>query len=155
QMLEVVGLTHADFVGPAPRLAGCGLAFPYLSVRPDAVGRVSPDPAKARAYGVRDISVFAWDSERRIARARVFFGAALTEDPATGSAALGLGVWLVGVGLLPADGDWGYVIEQGVEILRPSTLTCVVTAAGGRAVAATVSGTVVPVAGGDIAVPSP
>jgi trans-2,3-dihydro-3-hydroxyanthranilate isomerase len=75
------------------------------------------------------------------------------EDPATGSAALGLGVWLVASGLLAGDGTFGYRVLQGAEIHRPSTLDCTVTAAAGAAVSATVSGHVVPVAAGEIAVP--
>jgi trans-2,3-dihydro-3-hydroxyanthranilate isomerase len=89
-----------------------------------------------------------------VARARLFApGVGVPEDPATGSAALGLGVWLVGVGLLAGDGDSAYTVRQGVEIHRPSTLECVVSAADGQAVRATVTGSVVPVARGEIAIP--
>ena len=49
------------------------------------------------------------------APARVFVpGDAVWEDPATGSAALGLGVWLVSAGVLPADGTSSYQVHQGV-----------------------------------------
>jgi trans-2,3-dihydro-3-hydroxyanthranilate isomerase len=152
-LLRAVGLDSADFAGPAPRIAGCGLEFPYLSVRPEALARAHGDTSAARAAGVHDVSVFAWDAQARVARARVFFGTDLVEDPATGSAALGLGVWLVASGLLPADGDSNYTIAQGVEMLRPSTLACSVSARDGRATAATVTGSVVPIARGEIAVP--
>lgn len=153
-VLAAVGLAADDYVGPAPRLAGCGLEFPYLSVRPDAVPRAVLDPAAALALGVRDISVLAWDAAARAARVRVFApGVGVPEDPATGSAALGLGVWLVAAGLLPGEGTSGYTIRQGVELHRPSTLDCTVTATGGAATVATVSGHVVPIATGTIAVP--
>ena len=59
-------------------------------------------------------------------------GVGVPEDPATGSAALGLGVWLVASGLLPGDGRSAYAVRQGVEIHRPSALACTVTAAGRR-----------------------
>jgi trans-2,3-dihydro-3-hydroxyanthranilate isomerase len=75
------------------------------------------------------------------------------EDPATGSAALGLGVWLVGQGWLPGEGTTRYTVHQGIEMHRPSLLECTVTAAGGATTLATVSGHVVPVASGDIAIP--
>ncbi len=39
----------------------------------------------------------------------------MSEDPATGSAALGLGVFLVACGLPPADGESSYEIAQGVD----------------------------------------
>jgi trans-2,3-dihydro-3-hydroxyanthranilate isomerase len=89
-----------------------------------------------------------------VAHARAFCpGLGVPEDPATGSAALGLGVWLVGSGLLPADGVSSYTVYQGAEMHRPSTLECTVTAAGGVATVATVAGHVVQVATGEIAVP--
>lgn len=153
-LLAAVGLTGEDYVGPAPRLAGCGLEFPYLSVRPEAVPRAAIDTAAALAIGVRDISVLAWDAEQRSARVRVFApGVGVSEDPATGSAALGLGVWLVASGLLPGEGTSGYTIRQGIELHRPSVLDCTVTATGGAATLATVGGHVVPIATGTIAVP--
>jgi trans-2,3-dihydro-3-hydroxyanthranilate isomerase len=153
-LLAAVSLTGKDYAGPAPRLAGCGLDFPYLSVTPDAVGRADGDPAAMRAAGLSQVSVFSWDLTGRAAHARVFApGVGVHEDPATGSAALGLGVWLVASGLLPADGTSEYRIRQGAEILRPSILDCTVTAEGGRVSAATVTGHVVSISTGRIAVP--
>jgi trans-2,3-dihydro-3-hydroxyanthranilate isomerase len=153
-LLAAAGLTATDYVGPAPRLAGCGLEFPYLSVRADAVRRAAGDPATARVHGISQVSVLHWDAAEASAHARVFCpGLAVPEDPATGSAALGLGVWLVESGLLSGSGEHSYRIRQGVEMLRPSTLDCTVTVVAGHAVAATVAGHVVPVAAGQIAVP--
>ncbi|RLK23725.1 trans-2,3-dihydro-3-hydroxyanthranilate isomerase [Micromonospora sp. M71_S20] len=153
-LLEMAGLTAGDHVGPAPRVAGCGLEFPYLPVRPDAVARARVNAAAAQRYGVEHVSVFSWDAAAQTAHARVFVpGLGVPEDPATGSAALGLGVWLVASGLLPADGRAEYTVHQGIEINRPSVLACTVTAADGQAVGATVAGHVVPVARGEITVP--
>ncbi|RZU73089.1 trans-2,3-dihydro-3-hydroxyanthranilate isomerase [Micromonospora kangleipakensis] len=153
-LLEMAGLTAADHAGPAPRVAGCGLEFPYLPVRPDAVARARVNAAAAERYGVEHVSVFSWDADTQTAHARVFVpGLGVPEDPATGSAALGLGVWLVASGLLPGEGRSEYAVRQGVEIHRPSALACTVTAAGGVAVGATVAGQVMPVARGEIAVP--
>ncbi|SCF38089.1 trans-2,3-dihydro-3-hydroxyanthranilate isomerase [Micromonospora viridifaciens] len=153
-LLEMAGLTAADHAGPAPRVAGCGLEFPYLPVRPDAVARARVNPAAAERYGVEHVSVFSWDAATQTAHARVFVpGIGVPEDPATGSAALGLGVWLVASGLLPGEGRSEYAVRQGIEINRPSALACTVTAAGGAALGATVSGQVMPVARGEIAVP--
>ncbi|PZF97117.1 PhzF family phenazine biosynthesis protein [Micromonospora deserti] len=153
-LLEMAGLTAEDHVGPAPRVAGCGLEFPYLPVRPDAVARAQVNAAAARRYGVEHVSVFSWDAAAQTAHARVFVpGLGVPEDPATGSAALGLGVWLVASGLLPGDGRSEYAVRQGLEINRPSWLACTVTAAGGQVVGATVSGQVMPVARGEIMVP--
>ncbi|MFF0824935.1 PhzF family phenazine biosynthesis protein [Micromonospora haikouensis] len=153
-LLEMAGLTAADHAGPPPRVAGCGLEFPYLPVRPDAVARARVDPAAAQRYGLEHISVFSWDADSQTAHARVFVpGHGVPEDPATGSAALGLGVWLVASGLLPGEGRSSYTVRQGAELRRPSLLACTVTAAGFAAVGATVRGDVMPVARGEIAVP--
>ncbi|SCE77044.1 PhzF family phenazine biosynthesis protein [Micromonospora mirobrigensis] len=153
-LLEMVGLAATDHAGPPPRVAGCGLEFPYLPVRPDAVARARMNAAAAERYGVEHVSVFSWDADAQTAHARVFVpGLGVPEDPATGSAALGLGVWLVASGLLPGDGRSAYTVHQGIEIHRPSVLACTVSAMGGAAAGATVSGQVVPVARGEIMVP--
>lgn len=152
--LAALGLAAADHVGPPPRLAGCGMEFVYLSVRPEAVPRAALDAPAALRAGLGAISVFAWDPADHSARARVFCpGVGVLEDPATGSAALGLGVWAVAGGLLPAEGRSRYVISQGTEIHRPSVLDCTVTSAGGRPVGATVAGQVVQIARGELLVP--
>ena len=146
-LLAGVGLTEQDYAGPSPRQAGCGLDWTYLRVRPDAVARAVVPPSGM-------ISVFAWDEESRTAHTRVFApGSAVAEDPATGSAALGFGVWLVASGLVPGDGESSYQIRQGAELHRPSTLDCTVSAVDGQVTRVTVSGSVVPIASGQIAVP--
>ncbi len=153
-LLEMAGLTAEDHVGPPPRVAGCGLEFPFLPVRPDALARAQVDAGAARRYGIEHVSVFSWNPASQTAHARVFVpGLGVPEDPATGSAALGLGVWLVASGLLPGEGRSSYTVRQGAELGRPSSLACTVTASGGTAVGATVAGQVMPVARGEILVP--
>lgn len=153
-LLAAVGLAEADYIGPAPRVAGCGLAVPFLSVRPQAVPVAAIDSAAVREHGIDDVCVFAWDAATRTAHTRVFVpGLGVPEDPATGSAALGFGVWLVASGLLPADGESAYTIRQGAELLRPSTLECTVTAVEGRVVSTTVTGRVARVGHGEISLP--
>jgi trans-2,3-dihydro-3-hydroxyanthranilate isomerase len=154
-LLGLVGLDPDDLApGGIPRSAGCGLEFVFLPVRRSALARAWADPAIADKLGVPQISVFAWDEAGRSGQARVFCpGLSVPEDPATGSAALGLGVWLVASGLLPEDGTWPYTIHQGIEMHRPSLLECAVTATAGVAKSATVTGHVVPIARGEIAIP--
>jgi trans-2,3-dihydro-3-hydroxyanthranilate isomerase len=148
-LLAAAGLAESDYAGPPPRLAGCGLEFPYLSVHPDAVARARPPGAAGP-----DVVVFSWDDAEHRAHTRVFVPSlGVPEDPATGSAALGFGVWLVASGRLPGDGPSSYVVRQGVELHRPSTLECSVEAAAGAAVRVTVTGSVVRVASGEILVP--
>ncbi|MEV6350012.1 PhzF family phenazine biosynthesis protein [Actinoplanes sp. NPDC051851] len=157
-LLTALGLTASDHSGlAAPRPAGCGLTWVFLPVRREALAAVRLDAPSLERLGVDGISVFSWSTGSHPAaeaHARVFVpGDVVGEDPATGSAALGLGVWLVGAGLLPGEGTSSYRIHQGHEMKRPSLLDCTVTAAAGQTVSATVTGHVIPIATGHITVP--
>ena len=154
-LATAVGLTSDDVAGVPAHMAGCGLPFTYLAVQPDAVDRAVPDHSALEALGAGEgISVLSWDAESATAYARVFAGdLRWGEDPATGSAALGTGVWLVATRLLPGDGASSYTVRQGEKLGRPSVMSCSVTATGGRAESATVRGSVVPIASGRIRVP--
>src|SRR4051812_14803469 len=151
-LAEAMGLSAADAVGVPASVAGCGLPFAFLAVRPEVVDQAVPDPAALGGMGVGEgVSVLSWDAATSTAYARVFAADLVWgEDPATGSAALGTGVWLVASGLVEPDGTASYTVRQGEKIGRPSVLTCTVTAEGGRTTAATVQGAVVPVAAGRI-----
>jgi trans-2,3-dihydro-3-hydroxyanthranilate isomerase len=154
-LAEAMGLSTADAVGLPAHVAGCGLPFAFLAVRPEVVDEARPVPAALGGFGVGEgVSVLSWDAAGSTAYARVFANdLSWGEDPATGSAALGTGVWLVAAGLLPDEGTASYVVRQGEQLGRPSVLSCTVTASGGRAVGATVQGSVIPVAAGRILVP--
>src|SRR4051812_6091690 len=90
--LAAVGLADLDLAGTPVRLAGTGLEFAFLHVRDDALARCSPDIARLAELGNGGVSVFSVDEARM--HVRVFAGGVgITEDPATGSAALGLGVF--------------------------------------------------------------
>lgn len=149
-LLAAAGLEAGDAAGVPPRSAASGLEWSYLPVVPDAVERAMPDwVALPRAVSSMGLAVFCWDAEARSAHLRAFTDEGF-EDPATGSAALGLGVFLVESGLVPGDGVTAYRVHQGAEVGRPSTLDGTVTAAGGRARQATVRGGVVMVAVGEL-----
>ena len=149
-VLRAVGLAGRDLIGVEPRTCGTGLDWTFLLVRSDALERCAPDTSALRAVGGAGVSVFSWDGEA--AHARVFAGGVgVAEDPATGSAALGLGVYLVETGLLPHGGP--YTVRQGLEMGRPSRLECAVVAREGHAVSVQVGGSVVPVATGQIREP--
>jgi len=164
-LLRVVGLRLSDVSGQA-WVAGCGLSFVHLPVTEEAVVRAVPSgpmprPLEARLAAfapVEDLidalNVYAvsGDAPRLAVHSRVFVpGAGVAEDPATGSAAAGLGMALVASGLLPEGGRCDIV--QGVEMGRPSALAGRVEAAGGTAQRCLVTGGVHPVATGSIAVP--
>ena len=154
-LAAALGLAAADVVGLPAHVTGCGLPWCVLAVHREVVDRARPDQAALDALGVGEgVAVLSWDAGTSTAYARTFAGdLRWGEDPATGSAALSTGVWLVATGLLPPDGTAGYAISQGVALGRPSVLTGSVTASGGRATSASVHGSVVPVASGRIRVP--
>ncbi|WP_250003313.1 PhzF family phenazine biosynthesis protein [Actinoplanes sp. M2I2] len=153
-LLELAGLTADDHAEGAPRSAGGGLDWVFLPVRRQALAGVRIDGPAAERAGITDLCVFSWSATAGEAHSRVFVpGTAVPEDPATGSAALGLGLWLVATGLLPGEGTSAYRVHQGHEMKRPSLLECTVTASGGVATRATVGGHVCPVARGEIIVP--
>jgi trans-2,3-dihydro-3-hydroxyanthranilate isomerase len=178
---RLVGLTGPDVVGPA-HLAGCGLTWLYLPVAGESVAAARPAGVRVSEIGLdasvlRDplegVCVYAVSSEPGDAvdsagvaaaapipavtltvTARVFLpGYGIPEDPATGSAAAGLGIVLVAAGLAVADGQTAYQISQGVEMGRPSVLRGRVDAEEGIAVRCHVAGQVAAVATGTIAVP--
>lgn len=150
-LLHALGLTASDLAGPPPRFAGTGIEFAYLLVRPEALGAVRLDTVAVSALGGTGISLSSWDGET--ARTRVFPGnVGIAEDAATGSAALGFGVFLAATGLV-GDGTHEYVVQQGVEMGRPATLRCTVDVVGRAATGTTVTGRTVPIAKGEIRVP--
>jgi trans-2,3-dihydro-3-hydroxyanthranilate isomerase len=144
--------------GPAfdPRVAGAGMSFVYLQVRAEAVSAVAADlGAIARELpllGALGLAVFSWDGAERRAHARVFVPG-IGEDPATGAAAVGLGVHLAATGLVPDNQTTNYTISQGAEIGRPSLLACTVTRTTGTVTQTTVGGAVAHVATGELARP--
>jgi len=151
-LLHSVGLEAGSLAGIAPpRTAGTGLEWTYLAVEADAVGRAAPDwIGLARSVPSTGLAVFSWTDGVAHLRAMTTEG---FEDPATGSAALGFGVYLAASGLV-RDGTTEYRIHQGAEIGRPSTLYGTVTTEGGTVSAVTVRGGVVPVATGEITPPA-
>jgi trans-2,3-dihydro-3-hydroxyanthranilate isomerase len=143
-------------------VAGCGLSFVHVPVVPDAVERAQVSTRPLAEYvpaietqdpfeGINLLSVTGSAPEVSV-HARVFVpGLSVPEDPATGSAAAGLGVALVAAGLLPDGGR--YEIAQGIEMGRPSRLLGRVEVTDGAASRCHVAGQVQPVASGEIAVP--
>lgn len=160
----LVGLTTDDLAGEA-HSAGCGLTWLYLPVNADAVTRSRPGPAAVSEIGLDlsslqdpcdgvDVYAVGGSDDLVQVESRVYVpGYGIAEDPATGSAAAGLGLVLVANGIAARDGESAYTISQGVAMGRPSTLHGRVEATDGRATLVHVSGQVVPVSTGIIAIP--
>jgi trans-2,3-dihydro-3-hydroxyanthranilate isomerase len=153
-LAAAVGLSAEDLDrSVVAGVAAVGVPFAFLPVRPDAVARAVPHPAALRAAtpGLVGLTVVAFDRRARDAHVRMFApGAGVDEDPATGSAALALAVFLVDRGVLAGDGQAGFTVAQGVEIGRPSRLQVLVQARGGAVTRTAVRGGVVAVARGEL-----
>jgi trans-2,3-dihydro-3-hydroxyanthranilate isomerase len=163
-LLELVGLTADDVAGPA-HMAGTGLSWCFLRVTPEAVRRSKPAARTVAdtcvdTTGLQDpldgVDVYAAEVADDVVQvsSRVYVpGYGIPEDPATGSAAVGLGIVLVEAGLASADGQTSYRITQGVEMGRPSLLLGRVEAKDGVATRCHVAGEVRAVASGTMIVP--
>jgi len=148
-LAELLGLDAADILGgmTSPQAVSCGLAFLFVPVRDrDAVkrARIRMDhwESTLKSYWAPQVMVFSRDPEQAGAdvRARVFVpGLAVPEDPATGSAAAALGGYL-GSRDGTADGTLRYLVEQGVEMGRPSYLHIEVDKRAGEITAVRVGG---------------
>lgn len=154
-LLASVGLgERALRPGVSVRAAGTGSDFTYVCVLDDAVGAARGSASVADALegtGGHGLFLFSWAAGQ--VHARMFApGLGVGEDPATGSAATGLGAWLAAESLVP-DGESTFTVAQGAEMGRPSTMYASVVVTQGAAVECRVAGHVVPVARGEIAIP--
>jgi trans-2,3-dihydro-3-hydroxyanthranilate isomerase len=153
----VLSLAPEDVLGGdyAPRVASCGLPFLLVALRDrDAVrrARVRLDAWEGALRGSTgsEIMVFAMDAGAGAdVHARVFVpGLNVPEDPATGSACAALGGYLAA--RTPRDGTVRWVVEQGVEMGRPSRLEVEADKVGGAIDAVRVGGQSVLVCEGSI-----
>lgn len=164
-LLEDVGLSRSDVAGPV-WLAGTGLTFVHLPVSADAVARAVPATRPLQEHADRfaalgdhadplegvNLHHVSGEAPAVSVHSRVFVpGLSVPEDPATGSAAAGLGMALVAADRLPEGGR--YTITQGVEMGRPSTLEGRVEVASGAVSRVHVAGGVRAVASGRVLVP--
>lgn len=152
ELAAAVGLDPADLGEVPAGVAAAGVPFAFLPVRPDAVARATPPAALGMLSAeLTGVAVVAYDRAARRANLRMFAPeVGVVEDPATGSAAVALGVFLVARGVLPGEGRSEFDTAQGAEIGRPSQLEVAVDAAAGAAVRTSVRGTVAAVAKGDL-----
>jgi trans-2,3-dihydro-3-hydroxyanthranilate isomerase len=123
ELAQVLGIDAAD-IAPNVLRVSIGreqLLVPVASV--DAVRRANPRPEMfqrlASDEGPGQAYVFADLGDR--VESRFFFtnGAAVVEDPATGSACANLGGWFLAT---KPGADQERVVSQGEAVARPSTL---------------------------------
>lgn len=151
-----LGLTPEDLLpGYQPQSVSTGNAFCIVALRSlEALQRLAIPQAAAtvwlREKGVRWFYCIAATTGANAAwRARMQFYNG--EDPATGSAAGPCIAWLVEHGLAPSGEP--VILEQGVEMRRPSRLTLRATKVVGKVTGVEVGGRTVRVATGDLFLP--
>ena len=143
--------------GRPQETVSCGLPFLLVAVKSrDAVrrARIRMDPwdRTLRGTPASEVMVFAMDAAGPGAdvRARVFVpGLSVPEDPATGSACAALGGYLA-LRTPRDEATLRWVVEQGVEMGRPSRIEIEVDKHGGRPTAVRVGGGSVLVAEGTL-----
>ncbi|MFN6978783.1 MAG: PhzF family phenazine biosynthesis protein, partial [Gemmobacter sp.] len=153
------GLGAADigFGAHRPGLFAGGPAFLYVPVADRAaLARAAPRQphwAALMAAGGVDAAYLYTPGAGCDYRARMFSpGAGIGEDPATGSAACILAAQLRSAGAL-LSGTTRLMLEQGVEMGRPSQLALTVEAGAAGIAAVRLSGSAVRIAEGRIAIP--
>jgi trans-2,3-dihydro-3-hydroxyanthranilate isomerase len=154
-----------DALHPSLPPQGVGTGNTFLMVPLASVDAVSSALADTRMLnhiekelGVLGLFFFAFDEStgRPRVRARMFApGAGVPEDPATGSAAGPLAVYLALHGAVPggiAEGRGRFTIDQRIEMGRPSELDVTVLLDGGRPSGVRVEGGAVLIMRGEIEV---
>lgn len=148
-----LGLAPADigFGAHAPLQLNAGVEFlfaPLASV--EALGRADPDRGQWGAEGGAAIFCYAPGATGVDYRARMFAsGWGIREDPATGSAAAAF-AGIVMRYAPPGDGEHTLVIEQGVEMGRPSRIALGLEVENGALRAGTIGGSIVLIAEGTL-----
>jgi len=162
RLAEMLSLQPKDLRGGnyRPESVSCGVPFLFVPLVDRAAverSRVKVDLWEQLLGGfvTSMVFVFAEDAERpgSNVRARMFApGIGVPEDPATGSAAVGLAGYLAARDRR-RDGTLRWVIEQGFEMGRPSILEAEADVKDGRVTATRVGGSSVIVTTGEMDLP--
>jgi trans-2,3-dihydro-3-hydroxyanthranilate isomerase len=132
RIARMLGIAASDIRSDLP-IRGVSTGNPFLFVplvSVEALGRCRCDPDALAKILVRDpdangLYLFVPGQAPGFAvRARMFSapGTGLSEDPATGSAAAPLGCYLARQNVLPPAEETEFIVEQGIEMGRPSRI---------------------------------
>ena len=154
ELARKLGLEPEDigFGAHHPTVFGAGVDFVFAPLRSAAaLAKASPDRSLWGESGGPGLYLYTNEASAGAAyRARMFgLGWGIREDPATGSAASAF----AGVVMKfdpPGDGEHTLVIEQGVEMGRPSAIALGLEVEGGALRSATIGGSAVLIGQGTI-----
>lgn len=159
---EILSLDRSDICpgDTTPEIWSCGAPFSFVSIsNRDALAAASVNSAAWDRYladsAVTGAFVFTRNTgtDETNVCARMFApGHGIAEDPATGSAVAALAGWLAAHDSL-SSGVHQWVVEQGVDMGRPSRLDLTAAIENGSITSVRVAGTAVPVSTGVITVP--
>ncbi|THD42062.1 MAG: PhzF family phenazine biosynthesis protein [Bradyrhizobium sp.] len=153
EIAQRLGLAPEDigFGAHAPVRAEAGVEYLFAPLASlEALGRADPDRHRWGADGGPAIFCYAAGDGETSYRARMFAaGWGIREDPATGSAIAAFAGALMRFAP-PGDGDHMLIVDQGVEMGRPSRIALGLEVEGGALTSATIGGSVVLIAEGTI-----
>ncbi len=162
EILPLTNLSLADFDESVPiQTVSTGLSFTMVAVRSlAAIGRLRLDLDRAGDYLARTGGKFFYfvcretvDPKARLHARMIFYNG---DDPATGSAAGCCSAWMVAHGIAASDEQ--VLIEQGLEMHRPSNIFVRATRHGGEhdnhVVNVRVGGNCVEVLRGEVTLPA-
>ncbi|MGQ0601660.1 MAG: PhzF family phenazine biosynthesis protein [Anaerolineales bacterium] len=129
RVAAALGITANDVRDDLPlQIVSTGVPYLYVPLRSlDAIGRCKVNqPALAGLFGAERCAVYLFSTETTSlaasVHARMFTPDDVPEDPATGSAAGPMGAYVARYNVLPRQPHMRFIIEQGVEMGRPSQI---------------------------------
>jgi trans-2,3-dihydro-3-hydroxyanthranilate isomerase len=160
ELAALLGVDEEDVLtaGLAPAAFSAGVPFAFVPLRDrNALARARLDPARwertMKDAWAPHVYPFTPDADAPASfRVRMFAPAmGIAEDPATGGAAAAFAGYLAA--REGADGAFAWIVEQGIEMGRPSRLYLEAGRAGGETVSVRVGGSAVLVGEGWMEIP--
>ena len=159
-MSQVLGLSPEDIGIEGHSYAACnaGVPFPTLPIASlKALQSININPSLLTQHNIPrgledEIYVYSKETLAPDAdyQARMFAPAmGISEDPATGSAAAGFAALIMACDK-PEDGDHTFIIDQGIEMGRPSRIKLGMVLRGGALKSATIAGDAIIVSEGSL-----
>lgn len=132
RIANALGITAADLIDSLPaQICSTGVPFLFVPIRSlEAIGKCRPNQGALRAlFEGEPNMVYMFTPETtspaRQIHSRMFAPhvADIPEDPATGVAAGPMGAYAARYNVLPRQPEMRFVIEQGIEMGRPSFIS--------------------------------
>lgn len=139
RIANALGITAADLIDSLPvQIASTGVPFLFVPIRSlEAIGKCVPNGSALRAlFDDEPVMVYMFTPETTSSARQIhsrMFGphvANIAEDPATGVAAGPMGAYVAHYKVLPRQPEMRFVIEQGIEMGRPSHISVEVKTEG-------------------------